>query len=251
MRFRRIWEMRSTRFRPGVDAGRHRWLILLVSLLFASACQPEATSPPATVTLPPATAAPTATTEPSPLPTDRPPTAAPTNTARPSATATAEPSDTPRPSATTRPSLTPTAITTAITTAPATAASPLPAATTASAQTIFNTPSVWNTSLAGPGVTAGGCSGTVNPPYGLVLITPRGDQLLWHNTVPEDYTFLKTGDTTYAYSGPTGIGDGTVTMQLTFSGAEALQMTRAFVPNAEPGCTHTHTYSGVFQFFRP
>jgi hypothetical protein len=248
MGFRRTWEKRLTRFQPGIELASVRWLGLVFVVLFAAACQPEATPQPATATVqPPATRAATATTL--PVLTNLPPTAAPTNTAQPTVTPTAEPSATASPTgtATAEASLTPTAITTAR----PTAGSPTPSPTSASAQTIFNTPSVWNTSVVGPGVPAGTCSGTVNPPYGLVLITPQGDQLLWHNTVPEDYTFQKTSETTYLYTGPTGIGDGTVTMQLTFAGDQALQMTRAFVPNAETGCTHTHTYSGVFQFFRP
>jgi hypothetical protein len=236
---RRNQENRLTGNQPGVKSARLPWLGLIMTLLLAAACEPGATPEAAT-----AAVAPVATTA---HPIADPPTSTATVTTAPTASQTAAPSATPSRTPTAEATLTPTATTTAATTS----TNAPPTATTGSAQTIFNTPSVWNTSLAGPGVTTGSCSATVNPPYGLVLITPQGDTLLWHNTVPEDYVFQKTSDTTFLYAGPTGIGDGTVTMQLTFSSGEALQMTRAFIPNAEPGCTHTHTYSGAFQYFRP
>lgn len=207
----------------------------LLSIFWLAGCQASATAELATPTR---------------RASDPAPTAAATNTAPPAASPTARASATSTPSATATASPVPTASATEAATATATPTQPAPSATTV-AQTIYNTPSVWNTSLVGGDVMTGNCGAAVNPPYGLVLITPGAETLVWHNTVPEDYAFQKTGDTTYLYTGPTGIGDGTVTMQLTLIGAEALQMTRAFVSNAEPDCTHTHTYSGVFQYFRP
>jgi hypothetical protein len=119
-------------------------------------------------------------------------------------------------------------------------------------QTIYNTPSRWNTA-AGPDTMSGTCSGAITPPYGLVLITPfnGGETLNWHNTVPEDYLFLRISDDMYQYTGPSGVGAGAVTMVLTFVSNTSLQMVRSFVPAAEPGCTHTHTYTGTFEFFQP
>ena len=98
----------------------------------------------------------------------------------------------------------------------------------------------------------GTCStGPILPPYGLVQITPGGDTLTWKSQEPAPYVFGKVKTNVYAYSGPTALGDGTVTMSLTFTSATTLQMSRAFVPNSDPVCTHTHFYSGTFQWEVP
>jgi hypothetical protein len=220
----------------------------IVGLVLLVGCQAEVTPVPATATQPAATSTALPATASSTPPA---PTATQTVVPTPTASPTVLPSDTPVSTATEQASATHTPLATQTASATTGAASPTAAATPGTDQTIFNTPSVWNTSLVGGDNMSGNCTAAVNPPYGLVLITPQQEMLLWHNTVPEDYGFQKIGDNNYLYAGPTGIGDGTVTMELTFTSPEALQMTRVFIANTEPDCTHTHTYAGVFQYFRP
>jgi hypothetical protein len=110
---------------------------------------------------------------------------------------------------------------------------------------------VWNF-VQSQDVMTGACNtGPILPPYGLVQITPVENGLIWKSQEPAPYTFGKVNTNAYAYAGPTALGDGTVTMNLTFTSAATLQMTRAFVPNGDPGCTHTHTYSATFQWAIP
>jgi hypothetical protein len=113
------------------------------------------------------------------------------------------------------------------------------------------TGSVWEF-VQGDDIMTGTCSaGPILPPYGLVQILPGGDTMVWRSQEPAPYTFNRVKTNTYAYAGPTAVGDGIVTMTLTFTGATSLQMTRAFVPISDPGCTHTHYYSGTFQWALP
>ena len=109
--------------------------------------------------------------------------------------------------------------------------------------------SVWNTTI-GPDNMTGTCStGSILPVYGLAQITPAGDTLTWRSQEPAPYTFSRVKTNVYRYSGSTSLNDGTVTLTLTFTSATTLQMTRAFIPTADPACQHTHQYSGVFQWF--
>jgi hypothetical protein len=113
------------------------------------------------------------------------------------------------------------------------------------------TQSVWNFAQGQDNLTGTCSTGPILPPYGLVQITPGGDTLTWKSQEPAPYVFGKLKTNLYAYSGPTALGDGTVTMSLTFTSATTLQMSRAFVPNSDPACTHTHFYSGTFQWEAP
>jgi hypothetical protein len=113
------------------------------------------------------------------------------------------------------------------------------------------TQSVWNFAQGQDNLTGTCSTGPILPPYGLVQITPGGDTLTWKSQEPAPYVFGKLKTNLYAYSGPTALGDGTVTMSLTFTSATTLQMSRAFVPNSDPACTHTHFYSGTFQWSAP
>jgi hypothetical protein len=125
------------------------------------------------------------------------------------------------------------------------------AATPGEADYTPTTKSVWNF-VQGQDNMTGTCStGPILPPYGLAQIAPGGDTLTWKSQEPAPYVFGKVNTNTYAYSGPSALGDGTVTMSLTFTSATTLQMSRAFVPNSDPGCTHTHYYSGTFQWEVP
>ncbi len=114
-----------------------------------------------------------------------------------------------------------------------------------------STKSVWNFAQGQDNMTGTCSTGPILPPYGLVQIAPGGDTLTWKSQEPAPYVFGKVNTNTYAYSGPTALGDGAVTMSLTFISATTLQMSRAFVPNSDPGCTHTHYYSGTFQWDVP
>ena len=109
--------------------------------------------------------------------------------------------------------------------------------------------SVWNT-VASPDSPAGCAAALSIVPYGPGLITPGGDRLVWHNTAQEDYTFSRVQANVFQYAGATPAGDGTVNMTLTFTAGQTLEMVRVFSPSAEPGCTHTHFYTGVWQFDR-
>jgi hypothetical protein len=106
---------------------------------------------------------------------------------------------------------------------------------------------VWNTALVGGDNQTGTCSAAANAPYGLILLTPGDGTLAMHNTVPEDYVLSRLTANTYQYSGPSAIGDGTLTLDVRFTSATTLEMTRSFLPSAEPGCTHQHHYTGVFR----
>lgn len=126
---------------------------------------------------------------------------------------------------------------------------PLPPTATASGPTDFTpaSASVWNF-VQGPDQMSGTCSGPVLPPYGLVQITPIENGLTWRSQEPTPYTFAKVAANVYSYSGATATGDGSVTMTLTFISGTELVMTRTFVSNAEPNCSHTHDYTGAFQW---
>jgi hypothetical protein len=110
---------------------------------------------------------------------------------------------------------------------------------------------VWNFTQSQDNMSGTCASGPILPPYGLVKITPQGNTLVWLSQEGSPYTFTRTQLNTYSYSGPAVVGDGTVTMVLKFTGAQSLTMTRAFVANSEPTCTHTHHYTGVFQWAAP
>jgi hypothetical protein len=166
------------------------------------------------------------------------------------------------PSPTSAPTSVPASATTVSTStvAPATeAASPTPAQEiTATLATTDTTPSgqdfvpaersVWNTAV-GLDQMQGTCpNGSMLPVYGLVQITPEENQLTWKNQEPKPYTFKKVQTNEYQYAGPTAINDGTVTMTLKFTSDKSLEMLRQFVATADPGCLHTHTYTGTFQW---
>ncbi len=96
---------------------------------------------------------------------------------------------------------------------------------------------------------SGNCSGALTPVYGLVQITPDGDGLTWKSQEPAPYRLSGAGPNAWQYSGPTAVGDGTLTLSVKFTSSTTLEMTRTFAPSAEPGCTHTHFYTGTFQWF--
>jgi len=109
--------------------------------------------------------------------------------------------------------------------------------------------SVWDTELSPPtDKMQGTCSNPVNPVYGLVQITPQGATLVWKNQEPAPYTMTRVRANLWQYSGPTSLGDGTVTMVVQFTSPTTLLLTRSFVSSAEPNCTHVHTYTGVFKW---
>ena len=113
------------------------------------------------------------------------------------------------------------------------------------------TAQVWNFTQSADNMSGTCASGPILPPYGLVKITPQGNGLSWLSQEGIPYTFTRTQPNTYRYSGPAVVGDATVTMVLTFTGTETLTMSRAYVANSEPACTHTHYYTGVFQWVSP
>ena len=97
----------------------------------------------------------------------------------------------------------------------------------------------------------GTCTGgPVLPAYGLVQITPKGNSLTWLSQ-EAPYTFARTGENAYLYSGPTATNDGTVTMDLHFTSTTTLTMQRVFTPSSDPACQHTHNYTGKFQWNSP
>jgi len=110
---------------------------------------------------------------------------------------------------------------------------------------------VWNF-VQSPDNMTGTCnSGPVLPPYGLVKITPHGNTLEWRSQEPAPYTFSRVRPNVFSFAGPTVTGEGTVTMVLTFTGKQSLTMSRALVLTSDPGCTHTHLYTGAWQWDAP
>jgi hypothetical protein len=99
---------------------------------------------------------------------------------------------------------------------------------------------------------SGTCTGgPILPAYGLVVITPRSGSLTWDDQEPGQYTFSRTGPDAYYFAGPTGNGDGSVTLTLQFTAEDRLVMQRVFTPTADPACQHTHNYTGDFQWLMP
>ena len=172
------------------------------------------------------------------------PTTPPTATAEPATATEVPPSATPRPTRTRAASATPTA-TEAAATATRTAAA-VPATPAGTGDFTPAQASIWNTALVGGDNMTGSCSTTANAPYGPMQLTPGDGTLAMHNTVPEDYVLSRTAPNTYQYSGPAAVIEGTLTLDLRFTSATTLQMTRTFVSSAEPGCTHVHNYTGTF-----
>lgn len=205
-----------------------RWLLLIMAASVLTACAAPVAAP-TNMVLPTLAPTVTARVEPTASPTPVPP------------TATAAPTETQVKS--TRTSAAPTA-----TSVPPTATA-IPPSATASGPTDFTptTASVWNF-VQGPDQMNGACSGPILPPYGLVQITPIENGLTWRSQEPTPYTFAKVNINVYSFSGATATGDGTVTMTLSFISGTELVMTRTFVPNAEPACSHTHDYTGTFQW---
>jgi hypothetical protein len=110
---------------------------------------------------------------------------------------------------------------------------------------------VWNTAV-GLDQMKGNCQkGSMLPVYGLVQITPEQDKLNWKNQEPAPYTFTRLQTNVYQYAGLTAIKDGVVTMTLKFDSPQALEMVRQFTANDDPGCLHTHEYTGTFQWNKP
>ena len=112
--------------------------------------------------------------------------------------------------------------------------------------------SVWNTTI-GPDTMTGNCKSSVLPVYGLVQVTPKGNDgnaIEWKNQEPKPYTLSKVKPNEYAYNGPTSINDGVVTITVMIVDDKNLKMQRIFASNKEPSCTHTHDYVGEFKWIR-
>lgn len=108
---------------------------------------------------------------------------------------------------------------------------------------------IWNFVQSPDNMTGTCTGGAILPPYGLVKLAPAGTGALeWRSQEPTPYLFTRSGANTYSYTGPTALGDGTVTLLLTFTSSTTATMSRAFVPTDDPGCTHTHTYSAEYQW---
>lgn len=98
---------------------------------------------------------------------------------------------------------------------------------------------------------SGTCTkGSVLPAYGLVQITPNDAGLEWKNQEPKPYPMTLAEPNQFVYAGANSINDGVVTMTVTFVDDKNLTMLRQYTPNNDPACTHTHEYTGVFQWFR-
>jgi hypothetical protein len=121
--------------------------------------------------------------------------------------------------------------------------------TTAEKEFLPQATSVWNTTI-GPDTLTGDCTASMLPVYGLVQITPKGNEIEWKNQEPKPYTLAKTRPNEYAYSGPTSINDGIVTMTVTIVDDKSLKMVREFVSSKEPACMHMHDYAGEFKWTR-
>ncbi|MCX6018442.1 MAG: hypothetical protein NTZ50_08055 [Chloroflexi bacterium] len=111
--------------------------------------------------------------------------------------------------------------------------------------------SVWETT-AGPDQLRGNCpNGSVVPPYGPVLITPRDDGGFdWKDVQNGTYAFTTTDDGRFVYSGPNGRRDGAITMTLTFANDSKFAMQAEYVRTNAPGCIHIYEYAGAYKFDR-
>ena len=110
---------------------------------------------------------------------------------------------------------------------------------------------MWNTAVGLDNMSGTCTKGSMLPVYGLVQITPQDGALNWKSQEPAPYTFSRMQVNLYQYSGPTALEDGVVTMTLKFLSDKELEMNREFVAGADPDCTHTHVYTGTFQWARP
>jgi hypothetical protein len=110
--------------------------------------------------------------------------------------------------------------------------------------------SVWETTV-GPDQLRGDCpKGSIVPPYGPVLITPRDDGGFdWKDVQNGVYAFTPAGDA-FTYSGPNVRKDGALTMTLTFKDEKTFAMQAEYVRTDAPACTHAYEYVGVFKFER-
>jgi hypothetical protein len=110
---------------------------------------------------------------------------------------------------------------------------------------------VWDF-VQSPDTLSGDCANSKQllPPYGLVQMAPSGGGLMWRSQEPAPYVFSEVQTNVYSYSGPTAVGDGTVTMMLSFISPTSATMTRAFVASNDPGCTHNYTYTATYKWDR-
>ncbi|MEK7441213.1 MAG: hypothetical protein AABZ78_10485 [Chloroflexota bacterium] len=198
---------------------RKLFLLIVLTMLIVGCVTPQ---PTVTPTLPSVAAQPTNTVAPSPLPptpTSAPPTLAPTIV----------------PSPTSRPTSVPTQVATSV-----------PIADFVSAKS-----SVWDFAQS-PDVMSGTCTkGAILPPYGLTELAPIPNGLIMTTQEPSPYNMIRVRANVYSYSGPSPVNDGAVTLNLTFSNANTVQMTRAFVPKNDPNCTHSYTYLGKLMWVNP
>ncbi len=221
-------------------AGIFPCVVFALFLIALAGCSPaDGLEPTATLSIfvgsPTASAVPPSpTTAPTTAPTS---TARPTNPPPPSATATAVPA-----TATATTTATETAIPATATEAATATDSPPPTASDFSPTEV----GIWNIPTPGEDNMSGDCTDGATPSYGLIQITPNGDTLTWKNQEPSPYTFTKQGPNVWQYSGPTAVGDGSLTMTVTFTSPTTFEMQHVFVANDSPNCTHTHNMSGTF-----
>lgn len=112
--------------------------------------------------------------------------------------------------------------------------------------------SVWETTV-GPDQLKGECpNGSIVPPYGPVLITPKPETggFDWRDVQNATYGFAPTAANTFAYAGPNGRKDGVITMTVTFVDAANFTMQAEYVKADAPGCVHGYDYKGVYKFDR-
>jgi|GEM_PF-1027554 len=194
---------------------RKLFLLIVMTMLIVGCATPQ---PTVTPTPPSVAAQPTNTVAPSPLP----PTSAPP-------TPTLAPTTAPSP-----------------TSAPTQVATSVPIADFVSAKS-----SVWDFAQS-PDVMSGTCAkGAILPPYGLTELAPIPNGLIMTTQEPSPYNMIRVRANVYSYSGPSPVNDGAVTLNLTFSNANTVQMTRAFVPKNDPNCTHSYTYLGKLMWVNP
>lgn len=108
--------------------------------------------------------------------------------------------------------------------------------------------SVWQAN-SGPDVMTGQCE---TPPIAvcnhLVAILPNdeaGSSITWRGQEPQPYTLTQTGPNTYAYSGPSVLGNGSVRLALTFTGPGSWSLTFTTIYADDPDCEHTFYYTAT------
>jgi hypothetical protein len=105
---------------------------------------------------------------------------------------------------------------------------------------------IWQATV-GPLSTSGTCT-KVPVAYcdQLVSIIPSGTGLLWRGQELQPYYMTRIRENVYAYSGTNPLGDAKISLTVQFTSQTGFKATQTLIPNDDPGCKNTFTFSGQF-----